>query len=314
MKFFDQEFNNEAIKSSNPTRTARQPMNMKIKTADFQVQPGDEFTLSDRPTKVEALFKSKKQYHKLLREHVEELSESQRMFYAADSHAMLIIFQAMDSAGKDGAIRHVMSGVNPQGCQVFSFKQPSAEELDHDFLWRTTRRLPERGRIGIFNRSYYEEVLIVRVHPELLRSQKLPAGSIARQAIWEERYRSIVDQEAHLHRNGTRIIKFFLHLSKDEQRKRFLARIDEPDKNWKFSLGDVRERKHWKDYMEAYEACLAATSTEHAPWYVVPADDKKNARLIVSHIILETMKGFGIGYPEVSQARRKELQAIRKSL
>jgi PPK2 family polyphosphate:nucleotide phosphotransferase len=289
-------------------------MSTKIKTTDFQVQPGDAFTLSDRPTKVESLFKSKKQYHKLMREHVEELSESQRMFYAADSHAVLIIFQAMDAAGKDGAIRHVMSGVNPQGCQVFSFKQPSAEELDHDFLWRATRRLPERGRIGIFNRSYYEEVLIVRVHPELLRSQKLPAGSIAGQAIWEERYRSIVDLEAHLHRNGTRIIKLFLHLSKEEQRKRFIARIDEPDKNWKFSLGDVRERKRWKDYMEAYEACLAATSTEHAPWYVVPADDKKNARLIVSHIILETMKGLGSSYPKVSQVRRKELQAIRKRL
>jgi PPK2 family polyphosphate:nucleotide phosphotransferase len=198
-------------------------MSTKIKTTDFQVQPGDEFTLCDRPTKVESLFKSKKQYHKLLREHVDELSKSQRMHYASDCHAVLIIFQAMDAAGKDGAIRHVMSGVNPQGCRVFSFKQPSAEELDHDFLWRTTRRLPERGRIGIFNRSYYEEVLIVRVHPELLRSQKLPAGSIARQAIWKERYRSIVDLGAHLHRNGTRIIKFFLHLSKDEQRKRFFA-------------------------------------------------------------------------------------------
>lgn len=289
-------------------------MSTKIKTTDFLVQPGDEFTLSDWPTKVESLFKSKKQYRKLLREQVEDLSETQRMHYASDSQAVLIIFQAMDAAGKDGAIRHVMSGVNPQGCQVFSFKQPSAEELDHDFLWRTTRRLPERGRIGIFNRSYYEEVLIVRVHPELLRNQKLPAGLIATQAIWEERYRSIVDLEAHLHRNGTRIIKFFLHLSKDEQRKRFIARIDEPDKNWKFSLADVRERKHWNDYMEAYEACLAATSTEHAPWHVVPADGKKNARLIISHIILETMKGLGIGYPKVSQARRKELQAIRKRL
>lgn len=289
-------------------------MSTKIKTTDFQVLPGDEFTLSDRPTKVEPLFKSKKQYRKLLKEHVDELSETQRMHYASDRHAVLIIFQAMDAAGKDGAIRHVMSGVNPQGCQVFSFKQPSAEELDHDFLWRTTRRLPERGRIGIFNRSYYEDVLVVRVHPELLRNQKLPAGLIARQAIWEERYRSIVDLEAHLHRNGTRVIKFFLHLSKDEQRKRFIARIDEPDKNWKFSPADVRERKHWTDYMEAYEACLAATSTVHAPWYVVPADDKKNARLIVSHIILETMKGLGISYPKVSQARRKELQAIRKQL
>lgn len=289
-------------------------MSKKIKTTDFKVLPGDEFTLNDRPTKVDSLFKSKKQYHKMLREGVEELSESQRMHYASDRHAVLIIFQAMDAAGKDGAIRHVMSGVNPQGCQVFSFQQPSAEGLDHDFLWRTTRRLPERGRIGIFNRSYYEEVLIVRVHPELLQNQKLPAGSIAKQAVWEERYRSIVDLEAHLHRNGTRIIKFFLHLSKDEQRERFIDRIDEPDKNWKFSLADVSERKHWDDYMKAYEACLAATSTEDAPWYVVPADSKKNARLIVSHIILETIKGLGISYPEVSQARRKELQEIRKKL
>lgn len=289
-------------------------MSIIIKTSDYQVQPGDAFNLGERPTKVGSLYKSKKKYHKLLCEQVEELSEMQRMFYAADSHAILIIFQAMDAAGKDGAIRHVMSGVNPQGCQVYSFKEPSAEELDHDFLWRTTRRLPERGRIGIFNRSYYEEVLIVRVHPELLRKQKLPSGLIAGQAIWEERYRSIIDLEAHLHRSGTRIMKFFLHLSKDEQRKRLSARIDEPDKNWKFSLGDVREREHWKDYMNAYEACLAATSTTHAPWHVVPADNKKNARLIVSQIILETMKGLGLSYPKVSQERRKELQSIRKKL
>jgi PPK2 family polyphosphate:nucleotide phosphotransferase len=220
----------------------------------------------------------------------------------------------MDAAGKDGAIRHVMSGINPQGCQVFSFKQPSTEELEHDFLWRTTCRLPERGRIGIFNRSYYEEVLIVRVHPEILRSQGLPAGVIAKQAIWEERYRSIVDMEAHLHRNGTRIMKFFLHLSKDEQRRRFRDRIDEPDKNWKFSLADVRERKRWDDYMKAYEACLSATSTAHAPWYVVPADDKKNARLIVSRIIVDTMRTLGLSYPTVDEERLKELQAIRKEL
>ena len=305
---------NGANSSSNPAGPAHKNMSTKIKLTDFQVRPGDKFTLSDRPTKVKSLFKSKKQYHKMLREHVEALSESHRMHYASNRHAVLIIFQALDAAGKDGAIRHVMSGVNPQGCHVFSFKQPSAEELEHDFLWRATRRLPERGQIGIFNRSYYEEVLIVRVHPELLRSQKLPAGSIATQAIWEERYRSIVDLEAHLHRNGTRIIKFFLHLSKDEQRKRFIARIDEPDKNWKFSLADVRERKHWNDYMKAYEACLTATSTEHAPWYIVPADDKKNARLIVSHIIIETMKGLGISYPKVSPERLKELVAIRKQL
>jgi PPK2 family polyphosphate:nucleotide phosphotransferase len=207
-----------------------------------------------------------------------------------------------------------MSGVNPQGCQVFSFKQPSAEELDHDFLWRTTRRLPERGRIGIFNRSYYEEVLIVRVHPELLRSQKLPAGSIARQAIWEERYRSIVDLEAHLHRNGTRIIKFFLHLSKDEQAKRFRDRIDEPEKNWKFGASDIHERKSWPLYMQAYEACMSRTSTANAPWYVVPADHKKNARLIISQIILDTFDELKMAYPKTTPERRRELESIRKQL
>ena len=215
-------------------------------------------------------------------EQVEELSSLQRLHYASNRYAVLLIFQAMDAAGKDGAIRHVMSGVNPQGCQVFSFKHPSATELDHDFLWRTTQCLPERGRIGIFNRSYYEEVLIVRVHPEILRSQGLPDELLHEKTIWQERYRSIVDLENHLHRNGTRIIKFFLHLSKEEQRKRFIDRIDEPEKNWKFSMADIEERKYWKQYMQAYEACLSATSTKIAPWYVVPADDKKNTRLIIS--------------------------------
>ena len=289
-------------------------MSTKIKSTDFQVSPGKEFKLSERPTLVKPFFKSKKHYHKRLDESVEELSELQRLHYASNRYAILLIFQAMDAAGKDGAIRHVMSGVNPQGCQVFSFQQPSAEELDHDFLWRTTCRLPERGRIGIFNRSYYEEVLIVRVHPEIQRSQGLPAGLIAEHSIWEERYRSIVDLEAHLHRNGTQIIKFFLHLSKDEQRERFLDRIDEPDKNWKFSLADVRERKRWDDYMAAYEACLNATSTAHAPWYVVPADCKKNARLIISEIILDTMKELRMSYPTISKARLKELKTIRKEL
>lgn len=220
----------------------------------------------------------------------------------------------MDAAGKDGAIRHVMSGVNPQGCQVVSFTQPSTEELEHDFLWRTNRRLPERGRIGIFNRSYYEEVLVVRVHPELLRSQRLPDGLLEAQTIWKDRYRSIVELEAHLHRSGTRIIKFFLHLSKDEQRKRFLKRIDDPDKNWKFSRADISARKQWEHYMQAYAACLRATSTADAPWYVVPADDKKNARLIISQIILDTLKQLRMHYPEVNQARRKELKSIRKRL
>lgn len=287
---------------------------MKIKSTDFQVPPGEMFKLSERSTQVKPFFNSKKHYHQKLNDGIEELSDLQRMHYASDRDAILLIFQAMDAAGKDGSIRHVMSGVNPQGCQVFSFKQPSAEELEHDFLWRTTRCLPERGRIGIFNRSYYEEVLIVRVHPEILRSQKLPVGLVADQAIWKERYRSIVDLEAHLHRNGTRIIKLFLHLSKDEQRKRFLERIDEPDKNWKFSLADARERGHWDDYMNAYEACLNATSTAHAPWYVVPADDKKNARLILSEIILDNMRDLRLSYPTVDKARLKELQAIRKEL
>jgi len=242
------------------------------------------------------------------------LSSLQRLLYASNRYAVLLIFQAMDAAGKDGAIRHVMSGVNPQGCQVFSFKHPSATELDHDFLWRTTQSLPERGRIGIFNRSYYEEVLIVRVHPEILRGQGLPEGLLDEKTIWKERYRSIVNLENHLYRNGTRVIKFFLHLSMEEQRKRFLARIDEPDKNWKFSLADIHERKYWKQYMTAYEACLSATSSHHAPWYVVPADDKENARLIVSQIILDALKDLKMASPKTTAKRRRELKSIRKLL
>jgi len=289
-------------------------MKTKINSQDFRVPPGEKVSLKKWPTLVKPICKSKKRYKKVLEEQVEELSDLQRLHYASNRYALLLIFQAMDAAGKDGAIRHVMSGVNPQGCQVFSFQQPSAEELEHDFLWRTTRRLPERGRIGIFNRSYYEEVLIVRVHPELLHAQGLPDGSIAAQAIWKERYRSIVELEEHLHRNGTRVLKFFLHLSKDEQRQRFLARIDEPDKNWKFSLADVHERKYWKQYMQAYEDCLTATSTRHAPWYVVPADDKENARLIISQIVLDAFKDLKMAYPKTTAKRRQELKSIRKRL
>ena len=263
---------------------------------------------------VKPFFKSKKGYHTLLEEHVDELSSLQRLHYASNRYALLLIFQAMDAAGKDGAIRHVMSGVNPQGCQTFSFKQPSVEELEHDFLWRTTRCLPERGRIGIFNRSYYEEVLIVRVHPELLRSQGLPEELLSEKTVWEERYRSIVDFEHHLYQNGTRIIKFFLHLSKGEQGKRFLARIEEPDKNWKFSLADLDERNFWNQYQKAYQACLSATSTNEAPWYVVPADDKKNARLIISQIILDTLNELKMSYPKVDKAHYAELQLARKQL
>ena len=245
---------------------------------------------------------------------MESLSELQRLHYASGRYVLLLILQGMYGAGKGDAIRNVMSGVNSQGCEVFSFKQPSAEELRHDFLWRTTCRLPERGRIGIFNRSYYEDVLVVRVHPELLQTQMLPEEVLAEKNIWEMRYRSIMDSEEHLYRNGTRIVKIFLHLSQEEQRKRFLARIDEPEKNWKFSLSDIRERRYWKQYMEAYEACLSATSTEHTPWYVVPADDKENARLIVSRIVLDTFEKMQLAYPETSKARRKELLSIRKQL
>jgi len=263
---------------------------------------------------VKPFCKSKKGYQKVLGEHVEDLSALQQLHYASNRYALLLIFQGMDAGGKDGAIRHVMSGVNPQGCEVFSFKQPSADELEHDFLWRTTCRLPERGRIGIFNRSYYEEVLVVRVHPEILRSQGLAEELRDEKNIWGERYRSIVDLEEHLHRNGTRIVKVFLHLSKDEQRKRFLERIDEADKNWKFSLADIHERKYWKQYMKAYEACLSATSTDHAPWYVVPADDKENARLIVSRIVIDAFKELKMAYPETTPKRRRELKAIGKAL
>jgi len=289
-------------------------MTMKINSEDFRVLPGKEFKLSDRQTSVKPFCKSKKRYRKLLEEHVVELSSLQRLHYASNRYALLLIFQGMDAAGKDGAIRHVMSGVNPQGCEVFSFKQPSAEELEHDFLWRTTCRLPERGRIGIFNRSYYEEVLVVRVHPEILRSQGLAEELCDEKNIWEQRYRSIVDLESHLYRNGTRTIKIFLHLSQEEQRKRFLERIDEPEKNWKFSLSDIHERKYWKHYMEAYEACLNATSTQHAPWFVVPADDKENARLLVSQIVLDALQELKMAYPKTTAKRQQELIAIRKQL
>jgi PPK2 family polyphosphate:nucleotide phosphotransferase len=287
---------------------------MKIDSKDFRVRPEKKVKLKEWPTIVKPFCKSKKRYQKLLGEHVEELSLLQHLHYASNRYALLLIFQGMDAGGKDGAVRHVMSGVNPAGCQVWSFKQPSADELEHDFLWRTTFRLPERGQIGIFNRSYYEEVLVVRVHPEILRSQGLPEELRDKKTLWEERYRSIVDLEEHLHRNGTRIIKVFLHLSKDEQRKRFLERIDEADKNWKFSLADIHERKYWKQYMKAYEACLNATSTDHAPWYVVPADDKENARLIVSQIVIDVFKQLKMAYPKTTPKRRRELESIREAL
>lgn len=287
---------------------------MKINSKHFRVQAGEKVKLKQWPTRVKPCYKSKENYKEILAEHIEELSERQSLLYAYNRYSVLLIFQGMDAAGKDGAIKHVMSGVNPQGCEVFSFKQPSTEELKHDFLWRTIRRLPERGRIGIFNRSYYEEVLIVRVHPEILHGQGLPDELLDEKTVWQERYRSIVDLEKHLYRNGTRIIKFFLHLSKEEQRKRFLMRIDMPEKNWKFSLADIEERRQWKHYLKAYEACLSATSTATAPWHIVPADDKENARLIISRVILDTLKQLRMNYPEADKARRKELRSIRKLL
>jgi len=287
---------------------------MKIKTADYRVLPGQAVDLAAWPTRVKPPYKSKKDYRHRLEAQVEELSALQRLHYASDRYAVLLIFQAMDAAGKDGAIRNVMSGVNPQGCQVFSFAHPSASELDHDFLWRTTGALPERGRIGIFNRSYYEEVLIVRVHPEILRTQGLPDSLLDEDTVWHDRYRSIVDLEQHLSRNGTRILKFFLHLSEEEQRKRLLDRVDDPAKNWKISQADIAERAFWHDYMRAYEACLGATTTEAAPWYVVPADDKYTTRLIVSEIVLELFNGLELSYPKLSAERQRELQGMRRKL
>lgn len=285
-----------------------------IDPEDFRVSPGNKVKLKNWPTRVKPVYATKERYKEILEDHVSKMSSLQELLYASNRYALLLIFQGMDSAGKDGAIGHVMSGINPEGCQVFSFKQPSAEELKHDFLWRTNWRLPERGMIGIFNRSYYEEVLVVRVHPEMLRNEGLSEELRDEKSIWRERYRSIVDQEEHLYRNGTRIVKFFLHLSKEEQRQRFLARIDDAEKNWKLSLADIHERKYWKDYQMAYEDCLHATSTRHAPWYVVPADDKENARIIVSRIVLDVLAELKVSYPKTTAARLAELQSIRKLL
>jgi PPK2 family polyphosphate:nucleotide phosphotransferase len=286
----------------------------KIDPDDYRVQPGKKVDLDKWPTKGKPVYGSKAEYAELLGQQIEKLAALQNLLYATDRYALLLIFQAMDAAGKDSAIKHVMSGVNPQGCQVFSFKHPSAEELEHDFLWTAIRRLPERGHIGIFNRSYYEEVLIVRVHRQILAAEDLPGKLIEKKHFWGDRYRSITDLEAHLHRNGTRIRKFFLHLSKEEQRRRFIKRIDQPEKNWKFSADDIKERGYWKQYRKAYEQCLGATSSEIAPWYIVPADDKENTGLIISRIVLEALEELKMAYPKTSPERRRELQAIRKKL
>lgn len=287
---------------------------MKIGVKKFRVREGDKVRLKDWPTRVRSFYKSKEDCEEFLQGHLQKLARRQALLYACNRYALLVIFQSMDAGGKDGAIKHVMSGLNPQGCQVFSFKKPSAAELEHDFLWRTTRCLPERGHIGIFNRSYYEEVLIVRVHPEILRSEGLPKEDAEDAKIWQHRYRSILDLEKHLQRNGTKVIKFFLHLSKDEQRRRFLARIDNPEKNWKITLPDIEERGRWKEYQEAYEECLEATSTQDAPWHIVPADDKQNARLIISQIILNTVDDLKMSYPKPDKSKVKEMRAMRKLL
>jgi PPK2 family polyphosphate:nucleotide phosphotransferase len=287
---------------------------MKLKTEYFRAAPGKKVKLRHWETKVEPLYDSERDYRKRLLSDLGEVESLQRVLYASGTHALLLIFQALDAAGKDGAISHVMSGVNPEGCDVHSFKTPSSDELAHDFLWRTTCKLPPRGTIGIFNRSYYEEVLITRVHPDVLRAETLPVELLDEKTIWEGRYESIVDFEKHLHRNGTKVVKIYLHLSKAEQRRRFLARIDDPDKNWKFSLADVKERKYWDQYMKAYEECLCATTTKAAPWHIVPADDKLNARLIVSRIVIEAMKSLHLKMPKITATRRKELKVIRRSL
>lgn len=270
--------------------------------------------LADHPTEVAPFYRDESDAEAQLAQEVARIGKLQTLLFAADRGALLIVFQAMDAAGKDSTIKHVFSGVNPQGCQVYSFRQPSAMELDHDFLWRTSLCLPERGRIGVFNRSYYEEVLVVRVHPEYLAAQRLPDADPGRKRFWKDRYHSIREYERHLHANGTRVVKFFLNVSSEEQRKRFLARIDDPEKNWKFSLGDVKEREFWPAYQKAYEDCIAATSTADSPWYVVPADDKRNARLIVARIIGDTLEAMAPKVPVLSSARQAELQAARTQL
>jgi PPK2 family polyphosphate:nucleotide phosphotransferase len=289
-------------------------MNLPCKLSDYRAVPGKKVNLGRWPTRVAPLWKSKEDYRDLLAQYRDELGDLQRVLYAHDRYALLLIFQGMDTAGKDGAIRHVMSGIDPQGCQVFSFKQPSSEELDHDFLWRTNKRLPERGRIGIFNRSYYEEVLVVRVVPEVLAAQRVPEENMKPRTLWKERFKDIVHMEDYLHRNGTRIVKFFLHLSKEEQRQRFLARIDQPDNNWKMSPADIRMRERWDDFQRAYGECIAATSSKGSPWYLVPADDKWNVRLIISHAIVETLKGLRMNYPESGAGHREELRKARALL
>jgi PPK2 family polyphosphate:nucleotide phosphotransferase len=279
----------------------------------FRIRPG-KLRLASRATRVADLYRDADDAREQLARTVGRIAKLQNLLYAGDSAALLLVFQAMDAAGKDSTIRHVLSGVNPQGCQVFSFKPPSATELEHDFLWRATACLPERGHIGVFNRSYYEEVLVVRVHPELLAAQRLPPAAGRKRTFWQARFASIRDYERHLQRNGTKVVKFFLHVSREEQRRRFLARLDDPAKNWKFSMGDVQERARWPAYRRAYEDCIGATTSADAPWYVVPADDKKNMRLIVAQVIATTLAALRPAPPRLGAARREELRAARRLL
>ena len=280
----------------------------------FRITKGKGFRLKDfDPGETCGLKLDKGEAAELLQRGITWLAEEQDMLYAQNRWSLLLVFQALDAAGKDGTIKHVMSGVNPQGCQVFSFKQPSSEELDHDFMWRCVRNLPERGRIGIFNRSYYEEVLVVRVHPEILKRQKLPPVVVGKE-IWDERLADIAHFEGYAARQGIKILKFFLHVSRNEQKKRFLERLDEPEKNWKFSASDVQERKFWSDYMHAFEEAIRATASKHAPWFVVPADNKWFTRLVVAAAIVEAMENLNLAYPKVDAAKRKQLAAARVAL
>jgi PPK2 family polyphosphate:nucleotide phosphotransferase len=288
-------------------------MNKKTLAKLYRVGDAKKFRLSEADPADTWRLKSKDHAQGWLEEGASRLSELQSLLYAQNKWSLLLIFQAMDAAGKDGTIKHVMSGVNPQGCQVYSFKVPSDEDLNHDFLWRSNKCLPERGRIGIFNRSYYEEVLVVRVHPELLGRQKIPSSLVTKD-IWLERYQDISNFEDYLSRNGVLIRKFFLHLSKKEQKERLLSRLEEPDKNWKFSMADLHERKHWDDYMEAYEKMIRHTATDKAPWYVVPADHKWFTRLVVAEVIVDALESLHLSYPEVDRAKQKELAAVRRAL
>ncbi len=278
----------------------------------FRARKDDKINLSKIETDFIGGPDSKEEGKELLEKNIKKMSELQEKLYAQDKYSLLLIFQAMDAAGKDSAIKHVMSGLNPQGTQVFSFKQPSTEELNHDYMWRTSKSLPERGRIGIFNRSYYEEVLIVRVH-NLIKSEKIPAEFITKN-IWEERFNQIRNFEKYLYENGTYILKFYLNVSKEEQAKRFLERIDDPAKNWKFSAGDLTEREYWNDYMKCYEEAISATSTKFAPWYIIPADKKWFTRLAISDVIIETMKNMDLKYPEVSGEQKKNLEICKDKL